>query len=62
MADMVLSGECDLVNASRLERRPATMPWPNYFANWLFAVTGSHAGGREVHRPAFGHARLQRGK
>jgi glycosyltransferase involved in cell wall biosynthesis len=40
LADMVLSGECDLVNASRLERRPAAMPWPNYFANWLFAVTG----------------------
>ncbi len=40
MADMVLSGDCDLVNASRLERRPATMPWPNYLANWLFAVTG----------------------
>ena len=37
---MVLSGECDLVNASRLEKRPASMPWPNYLANWLFAVTG----------------------
>jgi len=40
IATMVLDGECDLVNASRLERRPASMPWPNYFANWLFAVTG----------------------
>ena len=40
MADMVLSGDCDLVNASRLEKRPASMPWPNYLANWLFAVTG----------------------
>ncbi|HLK19431.1 MAG TPA: glycosyltransferase family 2 protein, partial [Bryobacteraceae bacterium] len=40
MADMVLSGDCDLVNASRLERRPSSMPWPNYLANWLFAVTG----------------------
>jgi len=39
IADMVLSGECDLVNASRLERRPAAMPWANYFANWLFALT-----------------------
>ena len=27
MADMVLKGECDLVNASRLEKRPASMPW-----------------------------------
>ncbi len=40
IADMVLNGECDLVNASRLEKRPASMPWPNYFANWLFAFTG----------------------
>ena len=40
IADMVLEGECDLVNASRLEERPATMPWPNYAANWLFAATG----------------------
>jgi glycosyltransferase involved in cell wall biosynthesis len=40
LADMVLSGECDLVNASRLEKRPAAMPWPNYLANWVFAVTG----------------------
>lgn len=40
LADMVLSGDCDLVNASRLEKRPAAMPWPNYLANWVFAVTG----------------------
>lgn len=40
IADMVLKGECDLVNASRLERRPAAMPWANYFANRLFAMTG----------------------
>jgi glycosyltransferase involved in cell wall biosynthesis len=40
LADMVLSGACDLVNASRLEKRPAAMPWPNYLANWVFAVTG----------------------
>jgi glycosyltransferase involved in cell wall biosynthesis len=40
LADMVLSGECDVVNASRLERRPETMPLANYFANWIFAVTG----------------------
>lgn len=39
IADMVLNGECDLVNASRLERRPSAMPWANYFANWLFAIT-----------------------
>lgn len=40
IADMVLSGECDLVNASRLERRPAAMPLANYLANWVFAVSG----------------------
>jgi glycosyltransferase involved in cell wall biosynthesis len=40
LADMVLSGQCDLVNASRLEYRPETMPLANYLANWLFAVTG----------------------
>jgi len=40
IADMVLEGECDLVNASRLQTRPASMPLANYLANWLFAVTG----------------------
>jgi glycosyltransferase involved in cell wall biosynthesis len=37
LAGMVLSGSCDLVNASRLEGKPASMPWANYLANWLFA-------------------------
>ena len=37
LADMVLSGQCDLVNASRLKRRPDAMPLANYAANWLFA-------------------------
>lgn len=41
IASMVLQGECDLVNASRLEKRPESMPLPNYFANWLFAVAGN---------------------
>ncbi len=40
VADMVLSGQCDLVNASRLERRPESMPLANYFANRLFAIAG----------------------
>jgi glycosyltransferase involved in cell wall biosynthesis len=39
LAEMVLSGQYDLVNASRLEHRPASMPLANYFANWLFAFT-----------------------
>jgi glycosyltransferase involved in cell wall biosynthesis len=37
LARMVLKGSTDLVNASRLQSRPATMPFPNYLANWLFA-------------------------
>ncbi|MDP9113453.1 MAG: glycosyltransferase family 2 protein [Acidobacteriota bacterium] len=37
LARMVLDGSADLVNASRLQSRPATMPLPNYLANWLFA-------------------------
>jgi len=40
IAEMVLSGRYDLVNASRLERRPASMPLANYLANWLFAFCG----------------------
>jgi hypothetical protein len=36
---MVLSGQCDLVNASRLGHRPDSMPFANYLANWLFAFT-----------------------
>ena len=40
LASMVLAGECDLVNASRLGRRPKTMPLANYLANWLFAFAG----------------------
>ncbi len=40
LADMVLSGQCDLVNASRLEHRPETMPLANYLANRLFAIAG----------------------
>jgi glycosyltransferase involved in cell wall biosynthesis len=37
LAEMVLSGRCDLVNASRLQTKPSSMPLPNYLANWLFA-------------------------
>lgn len=40
LADMVLSGEVDLVNASRLERRPDAMPFANYVANRVFAWAG----------------------
>ncbi len=37
LAEMVLSGRYDLVNASRLEKKPDAMPLSNYLANWLFA-------------------------
>ena len=39
MANMVQQGPYDIVNGSRLEHRPAAMPYPNYLANWLFAFT-----------------------
>jgi glycosyltransferase involved in cell wall biosynthesis len=41
MARMVLDEGCDLVDGSRLERRPSAMPWINYLANWGFALIAS---------------------
>ncbi|MFH2126163.1 MAG: glycosyltransferase family 2 protein [Pseudomonadota bacterium] len=41
MAGYVLSGQADVVDASRLESKPATMPWINYLANWGFAWLAS---------------------
>ena len=41
MARMVLDEGYDLVDGSRLERRPPAMPWINYFANWGFALAAS---------------------
>ncbi len=40
IAGMVLAGECDIVNASRLEKRPEAMPFVNYLANAAFAMAG----------------------
>lgn len=37
-AAAVLSGEADLVNASRLGTRPESMPFANYLANRFFAL------------------------
>ncbi len=37
LAQMVLSGGCDQVNASRLGSKPDAMPMANYLANWLFS-------------------------
>ena len=39
IADRVVSGACDLVNASRLGKRPDAMPFANYLANAVFALT-----------------------
>jgi glycosyltransferase involved in cell wall biosynthesis len=41
MADYVLNQGYDLVDASRLEKKPAAMPWINYLANWGFAWLAS---------------------
>ena len=41
MAAMVLEEGCDLVDGSRLARKPAAMPWLNFLANWGFALIAS---------------------
>ena len=41
MADYVLNQGYDLVDASRLEKKPAAMPLVNYLANWGFAWLAS---------------------
>jgi len=41
MADYVLNQGYDLVDASRLGKKPDAMPWVNYLANWGFAWLAS---------------------
>lgn len=41
MADMVLNGGWDLVDGSRLVKKPAAMPWLNFAANAGFALFAS---------------------
>ena len=41
MARMVLEDGYDLVDGSRLVRKPSAMPWVNYIANWSFALFAS---------------------
>jgi glycosyltransferase involved in cell wall biosynthesis len=41
MARMVLDEGYDLVDGSRLKRKPPAMPWINYLANWGFALIAS---------------------
>ncbi|MHB1948684.1 MAG: glycosyltransferase [Gammaproteobacteria bacterium] len=37
IAAMVLDQGYDLIDASRLKKKPRAMPWLNYLANWFFA-------------------------
>src|SRR5260221_9159092 len=48
LARMVLDGGFDLVDGSRLERKPGAMPWANYLANWGFALLASILFGRRL--------------
>ena len=41
LAALVLRDGYDIVDASRLERKPEAMPWINYFANAAFALLAS---------------------
>jgi glycosyltransferase involved in cell wall biosynthesis len=43
MAQMIISDGYDLVDGSRLAKKPDAMPWINYFANWFFALLASVA-------------------
>jgi glycosyltransferase involved in cell wall biosynthesis len=46
LAEYVLSGQYDLVDASRLRSTPVAMPWINYLGNWGFACLASIVFGR----------------
>lgn len=41
LAVLILNGNYDLVDASRLKNKPSAMPWLNYFANVFFASIAS---------------------
>lgn len=47
-ADLVLAQGYDLIDGSRLERKPQAMPWINYFANYFFALLASILFGRRL--------------
>lgn len=48
LAAMVLVDGWDLVDGSRLEHKPAAMPWTNFLANWGFALLASILFGRRI--------------
>lgn len=41
LAEMVIEDGYDLIDASRLNNKPDAMPWPNYLANYFFALLAS---------------------
>lgn len=69
LARLVLDDGYDLVDASRLERKPAAMPWLNYFANvgfaWLASllffrrVTDLHSGMRAYRKSLIDELRYE---
>jgi glycosyltransferase involved in cell wall biosynthesis len=48
MARTVLDEGYDLVDGSRLQRKPSAMPWANYLANRGFAILASLLFGRQI--------------
>jgi glycosyltransferase involved in cell wall biosynthesis len=48
LAELVLVDGWDLVDGSRLQRKPTAMPWINFFANWGFALLASTLFGRRI--------------
>lgn len=41
LANYIIHGGYDIVDASRLKNKPKAMPWINYLANWGFATFAS---------------------
>jgi glycosyltransferase involved in cell wall biosynthesis len=48
LARLVLDEGYDVVDASRLQGKPAAMPWLNYLANYGFALLASFLFGRRI--------------
>lgn len=48
LASLVLENGYDIVDASRLSKKPEAMPWINYLANWSFALFASILFGKRI--------------
>jgi len=67
MARLILDEGYDLVDGSRMDRKPAAMPWINFVANWALALLASslffrrlrdlHSGMRAYRRSLIGQMR-----